>query len=382
MRIPIVIAAHDRPKSLERLLKSLVASAPPWGQELIIAIDGDNQEVNSLSRQFDWTCGLKTVIQDGQKRGLSEHIMYCLSLGLNYDGIILLEDDLWVSPAIWPYLNVTWHYINKQSTLAGSALYHQFYYPSNLLNRNYSGLSCYTSPFACSSGMVIPQVTIREFSEWVLKNGLTGKAGTPSYMHSWSDDRFVYGPNYGKDWKRSMTRFMLENERVQLYPPASVVTNFGDIGTHHSHDSIFFQSPLLTVEDCNKRLLDGIDSFDVYFNPTINSVRNYLGEYSNLDITIDLIGSIERHEVHTEFLISPRQCSNPIVQWANDLVPIERNIQYGLKGNGLSLGRAEHFNFKAMKKTYGWDRLFPPKSLGVLSRIWLSEVKRRFQSRF
>ena len=97
--IPIVVVAYDRLHSLKRITDSLLQAEYPQGAELIISIDrGDNRQVLEYADSLSWPFGEKRVIYRPENLGLKRHILCCGDLTQDYDGIILLEDDLVVSP--------------------------------------------------------------------------------------------------------------------------------------------------------------------------------------------------------------------------------------------------------------------------------------------
>ena len=103
--IPIVVVAYNRIESLKRILGSLLqAEHPDQGTELIISIDrGDNADVLDYANAFSWPFGEKQVIYQEENLGLKRHILKCGGLTRAHDGIILLEDDLYVSPDFYRY---------------------------------------------------------------------------------------------------------------------------------------------------------------------------------------------------------------------------------------------------------------------------------------
>src|SRR5687768_8098504 len=99
----IVITAYNRPEGLSRLLKSVAdASYDSNNVTLVISIDkSDSNKVYELADSFEWKYGQKKVIKHNEHLGLKEHILRCGDLTDQYGSIILLEDDLIVSP--WFY---------------------------------------------------------------------------------------------------------------------------------------------------------------------------------------------------------------------------------------------------------------------------------------
>ena len=122
--IPIVVVAYDRLHSLKRITDSLLQAEYPQGAELIISIDrGDNRQVLEYADSLSWPFGEKRVIYRPENLGLKRHILCCGDLTQDYDGIILLEDDLVVSPDFYRYAQECFGFIQAQDRIAGAALY-------------------------------------------------------------------------------------------------------------------------------------------------------------------------------------------------------------------------------------------------------------------
>ena len=99
-KIAIVAVGYNRKKSLERLLSSLeVAYYQHEDIPLVISIDASgDEEVYALAREYNWTHGEKYVNIQQERLGLKNHIYQCGDLTKYFKAIILLEDDLYVSP--------------------------------------------------------------------------------------------------------------------------------------------------------------------------------------------------------------------------------------------------------------------------------------------
>src|SRR5688572_10825284 len=95
----IVIPAYNRPASLQRLLDSLRKAEIPHEVKLVISIDqGGPAGVKQLAENFAWPFGEKKIILHENHLGLKDHILAAGNLSAEYGSIILLEDDLFVSP--------------------------------------------------------------------------------------------------------------------------------------------------------------------------------------------------------------------------------------------------------------------------------------------
>ncbi len=366
MRIPIVIAAHDRPKSLERLLKSLQPTANGLDTDLIISIDGSHPEVIKVAQEYVWQYGKKDLKIHDPKLGLKQHILHCIQIGKNYDGIILLEDDLWVSPVFTEYTELLMNHMEKLRHYSSFAFYHQHFYPSNGIYRFYQEPFCYSTPFPCSSGFLMLKNEVESFDGW-LKLDKDEDAIVPAFISSWTNS-----------WKKSYAAYLLDQGKEVLYPPASVVTNFGDAGEHHKTASSFFQSPLMGRGGLNA-CLTFIRSYDVYLNPNIAMVKVWLPQLSKLDLDIDLTASKPLEEVRAEYYISTRGCSNPIQTWSSNLKPIEKSLEYDYSNGGIMLGYTRSFSFNSsMPALKSLDTFFPPRSIRLVYKYLWYLVRQRF----
>ncbi|MGK7895195.1 MAG: glycosyltransferase, partial [Xenococcus sp. (in: cyanobacteria)] len=126
----IIIAAYNRANSLQRLLNSLVR-ADYTGHDsitLIISIDySNNSEVILIAENFVWEFGNKEIIKHSTNLGLKQHIIFCGDLTERYQSVIILEDDLIVSPAFYDYTCQALSYYQDQADISGISLYSYFY---------------------------------------------------------------------------------------------------------------------------------------------------------------------------------------------------------------------------------------------------------------
>jgi len=106
MKPLIVVMAYNRPQALSRLLDSLAAAEYPPQVALQITIDagGDRgYEVREVAEQFSWSFGEKIVRAHGRHLGLVDHFFYAGDRSLKAGSIVLLEDDLVVSPMFYHF---------------------------------------------------------------------------------------------------------------------------------------------------------------------------------------------------------------------------------------------------------------------------------------
>ena len=125
MKPTIIVIAYNRPDSLHRLLNSLRQAEYPPNVPLIISIDarGENgRVVHNIAQQFEWTAGEKRVIVRKRPLGLTGHVFACGDLSQEVGPIILLEDDLIVSPMFYHYAVQTLNEFSDDDRIAGVSL--------------------------------------------------------------------------------------------------------------------------------------------------------------------------------------------------------------------------------------------------------------------
>jgi len=237
--IPIVVVAFDRDTCLERLLNSLKNGIYPKEVKLIISIDGGGSDkVIGFANDFHWPHGDKEVVLHAENLGLRQHILSCGQLSKQYDGIILLEDDLYVSPFFYNYTNTVLNKYHDESSIAGIALYsHQFNETALLPFQSLKdGNDVFFLQLACSWGQSWLTHQWEEFYTWYENNCnlvLDNDPSLPTDITIWPDT----------SWKKYFIKYLIDTDKYFVYPNTSYVTNFGDPGQHHTGTNVF-QIPL------------------------------------------------------------------------------------------------------------------------------------------
>ncbi len=124
-KITIVVVGYNRPEAMARILKSLAAAA--YGDytdiRLVVSIDhSGNGEVVRTAEHFEWKYGEKQVICHPKRLGLRRHILSCGELTRKYGAVMVLEDDLYVSPDFYRYAAKTLDRYGDHPKIAGIAL--------------------------------------------------------------------------------------------------------------------------------------------------------------------------------------------------------------------------------------------------------------------
>jgi hypothetical protein len=328
----IVIVAYNRASSLDRLLKSLKkAKYPKDGADLFISIDQGNTNLDVLekARDFAWPYGKKTVDYQESNLGLRKHILKCMTHVQGYCGLIMLEDDLFVSPEFYLFTKDALKFIGKDENIAGVSLYkHEYnvHKTQNFLNVN-DGFDNWFFQFASSWGQAWTKEQIDAFLAWYKTNtSITSLEEIPKYVREWSD----------KSWLKYFIAYTVLHKKYFLYPSVSLTTNFGEQGSHMSTNTAQYQVPLVIEKQRPfhfSSLTTSMAIYDSFFeNETLHS---YLNLKKN-ELTVDLYGY---KEIYTKrFILTTKLMDFEIVKtFGKKLKPHDLNIIFNVPGKDIFL---------------------------------------------
>ncbi|VAW11534.1 hypothetical protein MNBD_BACTEROID03-1075 [hydrothermal vent metagenome] len=341
IEIPIVVVAYNRPTSISRLLSSLKkANYPKKNIELIISIDRatDNENVLAIANDFYWPHGKKTISYQKTNLGLRNHILKCGDLCLEFGSVLILEDDIYVSPNFYSFASAALQFSLDKDYIAGISLY------NHLLNvhtrDNFTaiedGYDNWYFQFASSWGQVWSKKQWSEFKDWYsLGNTLNDTTDIPKNVSSWSD----------KSWLKFFIAFLIEKDKYFLYPKISVSTNFSDIGTHIGKDSTVYQVPLGFYQNFgfNFSTLQNSNSvYDAFFE-NINLYRCI--DIPHDSLCIDLYAY--KSKPKERYWLTTRILNYKVVRiYGRSLRPIDANIIEDINGSDIYL-----YDTEAIEKT-------------------------------
>jgi len=331
---PIVVIAFNRYNSLERLLKSLArADYPDNDVTLIISIDKgpNNHDVHQLALDFEWAFGEKKVTYQYINLGLRKHVISCASHCEEYGSVILLEDDLFVSPRFYDYACKALAFSIDKDYIGGISLYnHQFNVNAQ---QNFSpiedGFDNWYLQFASSWGQAWTRVQWAQFKDWYLQNPhLEPNPKIPKNIFRWSE----------KSWLKYFIYYLVERDKYFIYPKVSLTTNFSDSGTHIAKTSTKFQVPLDSSKSHEYKFSNLESSnavYDVFFENT--KLYKSLGMQRG-DVCVDLYRTKPVENISVSFLLSQGIYNFRIVRtFGCELKPIDENIIHDIAGTDIYL---------------------------------------------
>lgn len=334
----IVIIAYNRPKSLLRLLDSLTNAYYPEGLSvpLIISVDkSDSSDVADIAKDYVWDHGDKEVREQEENLGLKRHVLKCGDITSEYEGIIMLEDDLYVSPSFYMYTLAALDRCKGEKRICGISLYnHRLNVharePFEAIDDGYDN---YYMQFASSWGQAFLKDQWAGFKGWyeLNKDKDIAADNVPENVSSWSD----------KSWLKYYIKYLIDNDSYFLYPRVSYTTNFGDEGTHADSGVNDLQVPLAglrkygQVDLCFSDLEESGAVYDAYFENI--RLADRLPEEVRDTITIDMYG-VRQTEGYKRYVLSSKALPYRILEtFGRRLRPVDANVFYKAEGKDFFL---------------------------------------------
>lgn len=346
--VAIVVIAYNREDSLNRILNSLLkadyscTSKTNGTVPLIISIDkSDNNRVSEIANEFLWPYGEKRVVLHDENLGLKKHVLECGNYVDEFENIIVLEDDLYVSNNFYSYASSALNFVKDDEKIAGVSLY------NHLLNVHvrepfeaiYDGFDNYYMQFAQSWGQAYTKAQWHGFLNWMSahEDEPVSATNVPENVSSWSD----------KSWLKYYIKYVIDTDKYFIYPRVSHTTNFGDEGTHATSGNSDLQVPIdFAVIDSEKKrdlFFSKLDEskaiYDAFYENTIlkDVVSGYIGD-NNLskNIGIDLYGY--KPEGKYKYLLSSKLLPYKVIKsFGRRLRPVDANILNSVSGNDFYL---------------------------------------------
>jgi hypothetical protein len=317
----IIVVAYNRDNSLARILESLnKASYPRVSVQLVISIDkSDNAKVFEVADTFTWVHGEKKIIAHENNMGLRNHILACGGLSDLYEAVIVLEDDLIVSPAFYWYAFAVLNHYNDSPEVSGHSLYNYQYNQSAKLPHSIitDGFDTYFMMVPSSSGQMWSKVQWNRFMNWYNKNqSVTVNDFVPLDVAAWPET----------SWKKYFWKYLAETRTYFTFPTSAYSTNSGDIGSHHALKSNLFQVDLsLMKEGFNfPNTNSTINVYDQFFELLPSKIMG-LEKYNN-DVEIDLLGTKPIELINKKYCISSKKCNHPIESFDIIVFPVQLNL--------------------------------------------------------
>lgn len=376
--IAIVVITYNRKISLERLIESLNKSYYINDNvDLIISIDRSDvfTEMYDYAEKLKWKYGEKIIRTFPNRLGLKKHVMECGKLLNSYENIIVLEDDLYVSPNFYQYSKLMIDKYKDNLEIAGISLYN---YPRN----QYANLpfyplidqyDVYFMRIASSWGQVWSRGGWKLFLKWLDKNIDIEELNIPTHIKKWDD----------KSWLKYHHAYCASENKYFVYPRVALSTNFSEPGEHASHDSTF-QVEILQDLKSFYNLPDNIISairYDEFFENE-NAIEIFEGSDN---YTLDLYC---KKYIRNRYLITTNVLNYKIIKsYGMRMRPWETNVINDIKGDDIFVYDMNYYDSKIyilrnnsiISKKYKY--LFKVNSLREISYIYICLIKEKLNKK-
>ena len=356
----IVTICYNRPDSLKRLLSSIERADYPEGVSvpLVISIDkSDTDAVVKVAKEFQWKHGEKVVLERNPRMGLKAHVLACGDLTKDYGSIIVLEDDLYVSPSFYEYTVKALDFTNGDERIGGISLYNHLF--NVHVRKSFcaidDGYDNWYFQLASSWGQAYSKDQWDGFKAWleIHKDDNLAKTFVPANVSSWSE----------KSWLKFYIAYLIDTDKYFLYPRISLTTNFGDVGSHAVKADADLQVPLMGRTKslyCSFSKLEHSESvYDAFFentrmrsdafssaednNDNKHSTDDSIDSNKDKKCLMDLYGykpveAMLKEDKSYDYVLSSKILPFKILKsYGRQMRPIEANIVYEVAGNDFYL---------------------------------------------
>ena len=344
MNPAIAVPAFNRPASLARLLGALAAADVPAGTPLLISVDragaerhaAANAATLATARAFHWPHGPLEIVAQPAPLGLVGNVFFCGAAAESFGAVVLLEDDLVVSPRFHAFARQALAVYGDDARLAGIALNSPWF--NGFTHQPFVPLpddgDVYFLQLSTPHGQVYTAAQWAAFRAW-------RAAAAPDAGAAGVHDLFAAFP--ADDWLGLKARYLVDTGRYYVYPRESLTTNYGEPGTHFAGATAFFQVPL----QARRR--------DFRFLPFDEAVAVYDGFYELLparldrltdrlhgrEYAVDLYASKPERLWNAAYVLTTRPCRAVALTFGRALWPPEANVIAGTPGGGIALARRE-----------------------------------------
>lgn len=375
----IVVVAYNRANALERILRSLSHAFYSYSRiTLVISIDfGGSLNVAKVAQDFEWNFGNKEIIIHSENLGLKKHILACGDLTETYGSVIILEDDLFVSPLFYDFTVQALRFFSSDSSICGISLY-AYNFNENIeiafcpLDDGYDNVFIQT---ASSWGQAWTYSQWSVFRSWLSKNEETifsKHDSFPAKILEWPDT----------SWKKYYIRYMIDEEKYLVFPRTSLTTNFGDHGENHSSTSNFQVNFLVNKRSFRFSTLEESKSvYDSFFEISPHSLKSLNPQLEDIQFDCDLYGTKKLSDFKYDYALTIRDSINPLQSYTMALMPCELNIAFNISGDFFNLslvedlGKVSHLKqllqIRHIHKNLGWRRY---------QGLWFYALLRKFLS--
>ena len=333
LRFAIVLVAYDRAQSLQRLMKALGEAAYDGDSvDVVVSIDCSAVQADlvDVAESWVWEHGKKGVRAFSTRQGLRAHVLACGDLAYEYDAVIILEDDVYVSRQFYRFAKEAVAFYGDDARVAGISLYAPGM--NEMVERPFVPLRGRYDVYALQSAQSWGQCWTHSmwdgFRRWYENNSgpLECASDLPEKIYGWPET----------SWKKYFMKYLVESGRTFVYPHDSLSTNSSAVGQHHAERSTDYEVPVLAGgKEFRFGSLDRLVSYDPFFE---RSGLIWAGEDgTRRSVCVDLYGS-RRVSDGSRYLLTRKRLGFKVVgEYGLGLRPHEYNFEVGEQGSDIRL---------------------------------------------
>lgn len=307
MKGVICIVTYNRIEPLKKLLSCLSNLKISRDNELdlVISIDysKDQDAIYALVSDYRWLHGDLTINREAVNLGLKRHVLKCGNLVQDYDYLVLLEDDLLISPGTFSYIYAAMEKLKDENSVAGFSLYS--YYRDEKDKLPFIPVvdewDNYFLQFPSSWGAVYTKNQWTDFSTWLENQDCEYFSDqlVPDYIQDWPK----------ASWKKHLVRYMVREEKYFVYPRFSLSTNPGVDGVHNNNLGSLYSVSLCTEERLwnISEFSSSIAKYDVNFLPKFDLKTKFPHLYDGY-YSLGTANKVPKHEyIISSYFISVKE---------------------------------------------------------------------------
>lgn len=330
--LTIIVVGFNRPKELNLLLKSLRFVESPQRIDLVISIDNNGTpEVNKIANEYSWHLGEKKVIIHEKKKGLVQHFIWVGDQTEQYENVLFLEDDMYVSPQIVNFVLQAIPFYEDDDMVAGCSLYDPHFTLSWMFfDKVVDGYDnyFYQHPYW---GNVWFKRKWQLFKQY-LKTYKLKEEFLPPSIRTWKTGSF----------KQIFVQYLSETGRTMVFPRGSLLTNVGAAGLHMG-EYTYVHSPIPIMASKKNYLFSTLSetcaSYDVFEELTPEVIKRLNPQLNEFDFEVD---TKQVRDIFTkDYILTNRGNTSSIVSFDGNFKPIECSAILNVGGEGLTLCKKE-----------------------------------------
>lgn len=327
--IAVVVVAYNRLESVSRLLDSLSGAHYNQNVTLIISIDKSKTDVvEKYADGFEWKHGRKIVVKHETNLGLRKHILSIGNYLNEYDAIVVLEDDLIVSPSFFNYTTATVKKYKDDDRVAGISLYS---FSTDLQTGvpfvpDKNEYDAFLFQNAQSWGQVWMKKQWSDFISWYRENSeeFGDQPHLPYSICHWPKN----------SWLKYHIKYCIECNKFFVYPYVPLTFCTGAAGVHSKETNVRVHNVLQQGNKIN------------YYLPDFNDAIKYDGFYERLDfekyldvddVCFDLYGAKGNRQHKRYWLTTMIEPYKVVRSFGMMYLPIEQNVACNVPGTSIFL---------------------------------------------